>query len=86
MLGKVVALNLYMLLNSTPVLADEKTEATDDQIESKESKIAKHKRKEYLAQYILLSTTLTHLSSKLKDLNTAKEMWDNIVKDRKSVV
>ena len=81
MLGKAVAPNLYMLLNGIPVLADGKTEATDDQIESKESKITEHERKEYLAQYILLSTTSTRLSSKLKDLNTVKEMWDDIVKD-----
>ena len=80
-LGKAVAPAPFMLLNGVPVLPDGKTEANEDQIESKEDKIAEYERKEYLAQYILLSTTSTRLSSKLKDLNTAKEMWDNIVKD-----
>ena len=38
-LGTAIAPKLYMLLNKVPVLADGKTEATDEQIESKEAKL-----------------------------------------------
>ena len=38
-LGTAIAPKPYMLLNKVPVLADGKTEATDEQIESKEVKL-----------------------------------------------
>ena len=65
---------------SVHLLVDLRTPATDEQIEAKESKIIKLKKQEYLAQHILLSTTLTHLGSKIKDLSSAEDMW-KIVKD-----
>ena len=36
---------------------------------------------EYLAQHIILSTTLTWLGLKIKNLKTAKEMWDMVKAD-----
>src|SRR5271168_1481224 len=60
-LGKAVAPVPFMLLNGVSVLADEKTEATEEQIESKEAKISEYEKREYLAQHILMSTTLTRL-------------------------
>ena len=36
---------------------------------------------EYLAQHIILSTTSTHLGVAIKDLQTAKEMWDAVKAD-----
>jgi len=51
------------------------TSATEEQIESKESKISDFEKREYLAQHIILSTTSIHLGAKIKDLNSAKEMW-----------
>ena len=38
-------------------------------------------KKEYLTQHIILSTTSTHLGSKIKELKTAKEMWKVVVAD-----
>ena len=38
-------------------------------------------KKEYLTQHIILSTTLTCLGSKIKELKTTKEMWKVVVAD-----
>ena len=70
-----------MLLNGVPVLLDGKTEATEEQIEAREIIIMDFGKKEYLAQHIILSTTSTHLGSKIKELKTAKEMWKVVVAD-----
>ena len=66
------------LLAGVPVIVDGKTEATEEQIEAKEAKFAEYEKQEYLVQHIFLSTTSTHLGSKIKDLKTAKEMWDAV--------
>jgi gag-polypeptide of LTR copia-type len=71
---------LYAMSNSVAMLADGKTAASEDQIESKESKIIDFEKREYLACHILLSTTLTRLRSKIKGLATAKDMW-KVIKD-----
>jgi hypothetical protein len=62
------------------LLADLKTPATDEQIETKESKIIEFEKREYLAQHIILSTTLTRLGAKIKDMTSAEDMW-KVVKD-----
>ena len=77
--GIAVAPKPYTL-KGVHVLADGTTPATDDQIESKESKIIEFEKREYLAQHIILSTVSTCLGAKIKDLTTPKDMW-NIVKD-----
>ena len=66
--GTAIAPKPYALVNGEPVLADGKTQATEDQIESKETKIADFEKKEYLAQHIILSTTSTRLGVKIKNL------------------
>ena len=80
-LGTAVAPKPYALLEGVPVIADGKTPATEDQIESKESKIADFDKREYLAQHIILSTTSTRLGVKIKSLKTAKWMWDVVTAD-----
>ena len=70
--------------NDIPMLADRKTPATEDQIESKESKIIEYEKKEYLARHILLSMTSTRLGLKIKDLKTAEAMWKVIMEDAMS--
>ena len=75
-LGTAIALKPYALLEGVLVIADGKTPATEEQIESKESKIADFDKREYLAQHIILLTTSTCLRVKIKSLNTAKWMWD----------
>jgi gag-polypeptide of LTR copia-type len=66
--------------NSVAMLADGKTPATEDQIEAKESKLIEFKKREYLAQHILLSTTSTCLRTKIKNLLTSEDMWE-VIKD-----
>ena len=74
--GTAIALKPYAVVAGVPVLADGITQASDDQVESKESKIVDYNKKEYLAQHIILSTTSMQLRIKLKSLKTTKEMWD----------
>ena len=80
-MGTAVAPKPYMLLNGIPVLADGKTEAMEEQVESREMRIMDFEKREYLAQHIILSTTSTHLGSKIKALKSAKEMWDVVEAD-----
>ena len=51
----------------------------EEQVEQKESKIAEYEKREYLAQHIILSTTLTRLGAKIKDLTSANNMWKIVV-------
>jgi len=80
-LGSAIAPKPYALLDGVPVLADGKTHATEDQIESKEAKIADFDKKEYLAQHVILSTTSARIGVKIKDLKSAKEMWNTVTSD-----
>jgi hypothetical protein len=52
--------------------------ATEDQLEAKEKKIQDFKQKKYLTQYFILSLMSPHLSQKLLNLTTAKDMWDAV--------
>ena len=47
---------------------DGMTPAMEDQIEARETKIIDYDKCEYLTQHIILSTTSTHLSNKIKNL------------------
>jgi hypothetical protein len=79
--GTAVAPKPYDVISGVSVLPDGKTPATEDQIESKETKIAEYDKKECLAQHIILSTTSTRLGVKIKSLKTAKGMWDVVTAD-----
>jgi hypothetical protein len=63
-----------MDMSGAYVLADGKTPTTEEQVESKEAKIEDFEKKHYLAQHIILSTTSTRLSSKIKNMKSAHEM------------
>src|SRR5271170_4092858 len=80
-LGTTLAPKLYAVLAGAYVVADGKTPASEEQIEQKETKIQEYERREYLAQHVILSTTSTRLGSKIKNLTTAKEMWDAVKAD-----
>ena len=62
--GLSVAPKPYVIADRIPVLADGKTPATDEQMESKEVKIIEYEKREYLAQHIILSTTSIRLGAK----------------------
>ena len=74
--GTAVTPKPYVVANGTPVLSDGKTPATDEQLETKEIRMADYEKREYLAQHIILSTTSVRLGAKIKSLDTAKGMWD----------
>ena len=79
--GTAIVPKLYELVARALVLADGKTPATEDQIESKESKIMDFDKREYLAQHVILLTTSMCLGVKIKSLKTAKEMWAQVTAD-----
>ena len=72
----------YAVVSGVPVLADGKTAATENQIEARgDAKIEEYEKKQYLAQHVILSTTSIRLGAKIKNLKTAKEMWDTVKTD-----
>ena len=56
--GTAIAPKPYQVLDGVPLLPGGKP-ATDEQIESRETKIDEYDKKEYYAQYLILSTTST---------------------------
>ena len=74
-LGTAIAAKPFKAVNKVLVLADGKTEASEEQIESKEAKIEDFEKREYMAQHILMSSASTCLSSKLKNLKSSNEMF-----------
>ena len=80
-LGAIIAPKPYAVVGGVYVTADGKTLATEKQIEVKKTKMQEYERKEYLAQHVILSTTSTHLGSKIKNLMMAKEMWETVKDD-----
>jgi gag-polypeptide of LTR copia-type/GAG-pre-integrase domain len=80
--GTAVAPKPYALTTTgVSLLADGKTPATEEQLESKDAKIQEYDRREYHAQHVILSTTSTRLGNKIKNLKTAKEMWEAVKAD-----
>ena len=79
--GNAVVPKPYTVVNGIPVTSDGKTAATEEQIEARETRIIDYEKREYLAQHVILSTTSTRLGAKIKDLKTAKEMWDQVKSD-----
>jgi len=74
--GTAVAPKPYAVVSGILSLPDLKTPAMEEQIEAKETKLADFEKKEYLAQHIILSTTSICLGARIKDLTSAKDMWE----------
>ena len=55
------------------MLSDEKTKATEEQVEARETRIIEYKKHECLTQHIILSTTSTRIGAAIKNLSTAKK-------------
>ena len=77
--GTAIVPKPYVLVAGVPILVDGTTQATEDQIEARETKIIDYNKCEYLAQHVILSTTSTHLSNKIKNLKTSHNMWDAVM-------
>ena len=63
----------YVIIGNMYILSDGITPATEKQIEAWESKVEEYKKKQYLAQHIILSMTCLYLGSMIKNIATAKE-------------
>ena len=79
--GTAIAPKPYALVVGVPVLTDRTTQATEDQIKARETKIIDYDKCEYLAQHVILSTTSTCLGNKIKNLKTLHDMWDAVKAD-----
>jgi len=79
--GKATALKPYILVKGIQVLQDGKIPATEEQIETKEMRLMEFKKCKYFAQHIILSTTSTRLRAKIKDLTSAKDVWEVVKSD-----
>ena len=76
--GIAIAPKPYALVAGVPILTDGTTQATEDQIEARETKIIDYDKCEYLAQHVILSMTSTRLGNKIKNLKTSHDMWDAV--------
>ena len=79
--GTAISPKPYALDAGVLFLADGWTPAMEEQIEVKETKIVDYDKQEYLAHHVILSTTLSCCSLKIKNLKMAKEMWDMVKAD-----
>ena len=79
--GTAIAPKPYVLVTRVPILTDGTTQATEDQIKARETKIIDYNKCEYLTQHIILSTTSTCLGNKIKNLKTSHDMWDAVKVD-----
>ena len=79
--GTAIAPKPYALVAGVLILTDGTTQAMEDQIKAREMKIIDYNKCEYLAQHIILSTTSTCLSNKIKNLKTSHDTWDAVKAD-----
>ena len=79
--GTAIVPKLYALVTRVPILMDGTTQAMEDQIEARETKIIDYDKREYLTQHVILSTTSTRLCNKIKNLKTSHDMWDAVKAD-----
>ena len=79
--GTAIVPKLYVLVARVPILMDGMTQAIEDQIEARETKIINYDKHEYLAQHVILSTTSTCLGNRIKNLKMSHDMWDVVKVD-----
>ena len=79
--GTAIVPKLYVLVARVPILMDGMTQAIEDQIEARETKIINYDKHEYLAQHVILSMTSTCLSNRIKNLKMSHDMWDVVKVD-----
>ena len=79
--GTAIVPKLYVLVAGVSILADGTTQATEDQIEARETKIINYDKHEYLTQHIILSMTSTCLGNKIKNLKSSHDMQDAVKED-----
>jgi hypothetical protein len=82
--GTAIVPKPYTEVNRESVLADGRTPAAEDHIGARETRVNDFDKCEYLAQHIILSTTSMQLSAKIKDLKSAKDMWEVVETDATS--
>ena len=79
--GTAIVPKPYVLVTGVPILMDGTTQAMEDQIKARETKIIDYDKCEYLAQHVILSTTSTCLGNKIKNLKASHDMWDAVKVD-----
>ena len=71
---------MYEVEDGEMVTSDGKP-VTEDQIEAREEKIEEYERKSYYAQHVILSSVSPRLGSLIKNMKSAKEMWEAVKED-----
>ena len=79
--GTAIVPKPYVLVTGVPILMDGTTQAMEDQIKARETKIIDYDKREYLAQHVILSMTSTRLGNKIKNLKASHDMWDVVKVD-----
>ena len=79
--GTMIAPKPHTQVNQIHILADGKTLATEEQMEVREMWIINSDKWANFAPHTLLSITLTCLQGMIKDLMSAKDMWDAVKVD-----
>jgi hypothetical protein len=79
--GTAYEFKLYAVVNNIHVLSDGRTQATEEQIMECEEKIDEYECKENTVQHVILSTMSICLGVKIKNLKSAKELWEKVKKD-----
>jgi len=74
--GTALVPQWYAIVANISMLADGTTAATKDQVKTREDQVKKYNKESNLAQHVILSMTSPRLGAKIKNLTTAKEMWD----------
>ena len=78
--GSVIKPKPFNVENNV-VMFDDKTPATDDQIEAKEKRLEEYEQKEYLARHIILTSISPRLFATVKTKDTAAELWQAVKAD-----
>ena len=75
---------MYVLVSGIYVGSDGKTPVTEDQLEAREDKVDEYERRSYLAQHVILSSVSPRMGSLIKNMKSAKEMWDKVKEESTS--
>ena len=79
--GQALRPSPYMVVNDVAMLADGKTPATEEQIETREKRIEDFDMREYLARHVIINSVSMRLAQKIGQLTSSKDMWGAVKAD-----
>jgi gag-polypeptide of LTR copia-type len=79
--GTAIVPQMYNMVGGVYVTMDGKTPASEDQIETREEKIVDYEKRSNLAEYMILTSVSSRMGSLIRNLKSAKEMWEKVKED-----